>query len=128
MSVDQRWRWGLPPTSLSVVGRHNSIKGGKPCGQCRRSDAPCTEGTHKGDPKGARAMCRGNSIPAPTASTPPSRSNKVVSRVYQAAAAVNFTEAHPWKRAGGKSGNQASCQRLWCAWNTSPIHWTPSCP
>ena len=45
----------------------------------------------------ARAMCRGNSVPAPRASTPPSRSNKVVSQVYQAAAALNGTEAHPWE-------------------------------
>ena len=51
----------------------------------------------------ARAMCRGNSVPAPRASTPPSRSNKVVSQVYQAAAAIDGTEAHPWKKARGKT-------------------------
>ena len=60
----------------------------------------------------ARAMCRGNSFPAPRASTPPGRSNKVVSQVNQAAAAISGTEAHPWKKASGKSGPSSELSML----------------
>ena len=60
-------------------------------------------GTHKGDPKSARHLPRERC----------SSSEGEHDKVNQAAAAIHGTEANHWKKAGGKSGHQASCHRLW---------------
>ena len=38
-----------------VTGTRKELQGGEPCGQCRGSEAPCTEGTHKATQR--RAPC-----------------------------------------------------------------------